>query len=138
MMPSSKSVVYLSMPRHKEATAELTTQTSGDGGGSPAQYYVAEDYYQKYHDESSTAEPPTSTEQASTSIPSSMGDGDVQKHVDALTKLLLRSKANSARMFLIMFPLSSKSKQPDITTTPSPTTVRPKPRRKIKYIVVNN
>ena len=143
-------IVYFKPAPPKVTTAEPSTESSQDTSQDNQQYYVADNYADykpnlkqpKYMSEyGQTSEAPTYEASTPPAASNSYGTGDktIQNHLDALIKLLLTKKGNTPK-FLLLLPLNAKGYKPsppETTTAAYVTTVKNKPRKKPKYIVVN-
>lgn len=136
----SAQMYYKSKEVPKVTTAEPSTEPSQQyysmGENSYYQDYKAANGPIKYTPEyGQTSEVPIEYSNTSPSTPAN-NPADIQGHLDTLLKLLLTSKVTSPK-FLLLLPLTGKGSPPKSESSQPPTTVKPKPRKKTKYIVVN-
>lgn len=138
----------------KETAPKVTTAEPSTEPSQQQYYSMGENYYQDYkaptngpskysHSDyggQSSEAPPASDYSANTTpSPPPSNPADIQGHLENLLKLLLSSKVSSPK-FLLLLPLTGKGgsyAKHEPESQPTPTTVKPKPRKKTKYIVVN-
>lgn len=116
-------------PRPRVTTAEPSTEVNSES-------YDKQIYYTQ--SSVSTEASATSTEQPVTKPSYGSSEADIQAHLNALVKLLLQTKSHSPK-FLVMMPIMANGKPVETTNaaaTQPPATVKPKPKKKIKYIMV--
>lgn len=135
-------VYYKAKEVGKVTTAEPSTEPSQQyysmGENSYYQDYKASNLPLKYTpDYGQTSETPMEYSNTTPSTPPN-NPADIEGHLNTLLKLLLTSKVSSPK-FLLLLPLTGKGggghAKPE--SPQAPTTVKPKPRKKTKYIVVN-